>query len=78
MWLNNHWKGQGRHNGPEERLRFMQKVHKTAKGNFDWLLAPVKNDDTVLVFEANAKTGSLKLFGAESGKPVTQTLEIML
>jgi len=78
MWINNHWKGQGRHNDPEERLRFMRKTHRTAKGNFDWLQPPVKNKDTVLVFEANAKTGSLRMFGAEGGNPVTQTLEIIL
>ncbi len=75
-WLNEDWKGHDRPEKSRERHAAMAAGKATFKGDFDWLVPPVMNDKTRLAFEANPRTGSLRLVAIERQKAATQILNL--
>jgi hypothetical protein len=73
-WLNGEWKATERAVYSKERQAHMAENAKQYNGDFDWLVFPVLNEETRLAFEANAKTGALKVRAMEADKIVTKTL----
>lgn len=75
-WNNGQWKA---HDGfTQTRLRHKELLAGLPgyQGDFDWLKGAVLNWRTKLAFEANARTGTMKLVGVEGSRFVTQILTI--
>lgn len=75
-WLNADWKGHDRPPLSRERQAKMAAEYESFKGGFDWLVPPVLNGETRLAFEANPKTGGLKVRALEGERVVSRTLEM--
>lgn len=76
-WLNDEWPARDRrHHHTRERLACLLTGHDSFAGNFDWLTAPVLNEDTRLAFEANPRAGTLRVQAFEGARAVTRVLSL--
>lgn len=76
-WVNTNWPAHDRPTEPRERrAKMIAGLEEGYKGNFDWLDGVILNKRTRLAFEANARTGSLKLVGVEGSHLATKVLRI--
>lgn len=73
-WINTKWASHDRLTETRRRRAAMIAGLGDYQGGFDWLKAPVMNSWTRLAFEANARTGGLRLVGVEKARIATRTL----
>ena len=75
-WINDEWPAHDRPTQPRRRRDEMIEGMGSYQGNFDWLDGAILNSRTRLAFEANARTGDLRLVGVEGKKFATKVLTL--
>lgn len=75
-WLNNKWNGMERLYDSKDRVKLLGNPAAGWKGDFDWLVDPVLNFKTRIVFEANAAQGTLQVAGFEGDEATTNLVQI--
>ncbi len=78
--INPAWAGKGHARTDSSLQRAMHLATQSRKlsEQFAWLSEPVKAEDTFQVSEINVMQGTMSLFGARKGEPVTQILDVNL